>query len=53
MEDPSFWGLMPRSEVWMAFSMALRIEPSQGLMRRLLGSGEEMAATWLMGVGLP
>ena len=53
MHLPSFWGLMPRSEFWMAFSMLLRAVESQGEITRARGSGEEMAAICWMGVGLP
>ena len=37
----------------MAFSIALSRVPSQGWIIRVRGSGEEMAATWLSGVGVP
>lgn len=42
---PSFCGLMPRSETWIAFSMALSTEPSHGWMASVRGSGVEIAAT--------
>ena len=50
---PSFCGLMPRSDVWIAFSIALSSEPSHGWMDSERGSGVETAATWLSGVGVP
>ena len=42
---PSFCGLMPRSEAWIAFSMALSSEPSHGWMTSVRGSGEETVPT--------
>ena len=53
MEPPSFWGLMPRSEFWMAFSMDFTAVLSQGEISSVRASGEEMAAICWMGVGLP
>ena len=53
MLAPSFWGLMPRSEVWMAFSMLFTAVLSQGEINSVRASGEEMAAICWMGVGLP
>ena len=50
---PSFCGLMPRSEVWMAFSMGLSRLLSQGEMVSVRASGEATVATWPMGVSAP
>ena len=50
---PSFWGLMPRSEARIAFSIPLRTEASQGWIIRERGSGTEMDATCCIGVGTP
>ena len=41
------------SEVWMAFSMALRVDLSHGAMRMVRASGTDTAAIWLTGVGTP
>ena len=53
MLAPSFWGLIPRSEFWMAFSMLFTAVLSQGEISSVRASGEEMAAICWMGVGLP
>ena len=50
---PSFWGLMPRSETWMAFSMGFSRLLSQGWIIRVRASGELMVPTWPMGVSTP
>ena len=42
---PSFCGLMPRSDTWIAFSIALSSEASHGWMASERGSGDEIAAT--------
>ena len=52
-ERPSSWGLMPRSEVSMAFLMSFTALVSQGWITRDRGSGEVMEAICWMGVGLP
>ena len=53
MHLPSFWGLMPRSDSRMAFSMARSKDPSQGVMTRVRGSGDATLPTCWMGVGVP
>ena len=53
MHLPSFWGLMPRSDSWMAFSIPLRILASHGVMTSVRGSGEPIDAICWMGVGVP
>ena len=50
---PSLVGLMPRSDFWISFSMTLSMLCSQGAIWMMRGSGMEMLATWLMGVGEP
>ena len=39
MSLPSESGLKPRSEAWMAFSISLTMEGSQGWMRMVCGFG--------------
>ena len=50
---PSFTGVSPRSDFWMAFSMAPIWPASQGWMTSVRASGVDTEAIWLIGVGLP
>jgi len=50
---PSLLGVMPRSELRMAFSMAAMPDTSHGWMTMRLGSGVEMVASWFSGVNVP
>ena len=50
---PSEFGVSPRSDFMIAFSMSCRIVFSQGVIMSMRGSGTAIAATWLTGVGCP
>jgi hypothetical protein len=53
MSLPSLLGVRPRSDFWIAFSMAAICEASHGWMTRVRASGTEIVATWLMGWTVP
>ena len=53
MSLPSFSGLSPRSELWIAFSMAPITLLSYGCTTSRVGSGAESVASWLSGVLAP
>ena len=53
MHLPSFWGLMPRSDSWMAFSMRLQGRSVPGLDDQRAGDREKpwpRSAEWAWGV---
>ena len=50
---PSLAGISPRSDFWIAFSMAPMAVTSQGEIRISRLSGTERLATWFSGVGTP
>ena len=50
---PSLEGLIPKSDVIIAFSIALRSDFSQGAIWMILASGTETLATPWIGVGAP
>ena len=49
---PSFAGVRPRSDFWMACSIFFIALWSQGWIISVRASGTEMLATWLSGVGV-
>ena len=53
MTVPSLVGLMPRSELWMAFSIALSEPLSYGETTRSMASGTLNPASWRSGVWVP
>ena len=53
MEEPSLDGLIPRSELRMAFSMALSTDLSQGSTSSMVASGTFTPASWVTGVSTP
>ena len=50
---PSLPGVRPRSDSWIAFSIALIWEESYGWIERSRASGVEIVAMLLSGVGVP
>ena len=50
---PSLVGVIPRSELAMAFSMADSADLSHGSTTSMLASGTFTPASWVMGVGWP
>ena len=53
MTWPSSVGFTPRSELRMAVSISPMVDMSYGLIKSMRGSGTEMVAIWLIGVGAP
>ena len=53
MDLEQLLGVRPNSDLSIAFSISPMTEGSQGRMTRRRGSGVEMAAIWLSGVGTP
>ena len=50
---PSFMGVMPRSDLLMAFSISFSCPISQGWMVMVRASGTETEDIWGMGVAVP
>ena len=50
---PSLLGVSPRSEAWIAFSIAWSALRSYGEITIKRGSGALMFAIWFSGVGVP
>lgn len=51
--SPLFSGVMPRSELMMAFSISRNIDFSQGVMAMVRASGTDTLATFEIGAAEP
>ena len=50
---PSLLGLIPISDILIAFSISFKIVESKGEIAIILASGVETLATWLIGTSAP
>ena len=53
MTAPAVFGVRPRSDLWIAFSMAGTIDLSHGVTHSVRESSTVTLATWLSGDSVP